>query len=119
MSKYVIETGPGYCSVSAVSTGPSLSFGIATVPVDWDENTIVRAWPEGETVALDALKEPRDDEISSFHPYHSGGNGLKLNVSQRTVEHLDARKGDDVRLYRREAGGLCLVRADSDPFLDD
>lgn len=119
MSKYVIDTGPGYCAVSRVSSDLSLSFGLKTVREDWSDETVIRAWPEGETVALDTLDAHRDGVIESFTPYHAGGHGTKLNVPPEIIRRLGADEGDDVRLYERDGGGLCLVRSDTDPFVGE
>lgn len=122
MTKYVTDTGPGYCSVAKVSPTMTLSYGVSTLPVDWGEDTDVYVFVEdgGRSVALVESGSLPDgaDVVTTHNPYRFPGKGTNLSLSAKTLEPLGVGPGDDVRLYERDGGGLCVVASDDDPFLD-
>lgn len=118
MSKYVNETGDGYLGVGAVSESRSVGFGVGMFPVEWDGNTVVWAIREEPGVAI--VEAEPDEYLAQYNVSKGWRNspGPSLSLGGRVLDALDVEAGDDVRAYEREEGGLLLVPADPDPFVE-
>lgn len=116
-SKYVNPTGDGYCGVGQVS-GDSVSFGLGMFPVEWDADATVYAVKESPGIAL--VEDEPDENLGRYTVSKGWRNspGTTITVSGPSLELLGVSHGDDVRAYERDGGGLLLVSADDDPFVD-
>lgn len=113
---YVIETGPGYLGVSKISGG-SCGFGVGMLPF---ERVDTRVWTAEEPPGVAIVDEEPSNPIAEYNLSHTpSGPGHSLTVGSRSLSRIDVEDGDDVRLYERDGGGVVLVPADPDPFVQD
>lgn len=117
---YVIPTGPGYLGVASVGSSRTAAFGVGMWPVDWNGDTEVYAVSEPPGIAV-FESEHRPPEFVAIYGVSKGWRnspGPTLTISGAALELLGVEHGDDVRAYRRDAGGAVLVAAADDPFLE-
>lgn len=117
---YVVPTGPGYLGVATVGAGYTAAFGVGMWPVDWRGGTEVYAVVEPPGIALFASDHRPAEFITTYKVSKGWRNspGPTLSIAGAALEVLGVEQGDDVRAYRRDGGGVLLVRAADDPFLE-
>lgn len=119
MSKYVNPTGPGYQGVAKVGDPLAVQLSVGMYDVEWDGNTEVYAVIEHPGIALFASDHRPPEFIRTLDvTVPMGSEGPKVGLPGSVLAQLDVDPGDDVRVYRRELGGLYVVPADPDPFLE-
>lgn len=114
MTEYVNQTGEGYLGVSVVSTPRTVSFGTGNWPDEWQGRDIY-AVVEAPGVALCPMGREPENAIGRYRT----SKGSYLTISGAVLRVLGVGVGDDVRVYERDGGGVLLVGADPDPFLED
>lgn len=116
-SKYINPTAPGYQGVYRVSKDVQISLG--TLPVDWEVDQTVYVIEDGPGVSVVAKEPASPLKTVSIKPGNtsSGGRQWGTILRFRIQEFIDVDEGDDIRAYKRTAGGLRLVPANPDPLL--
>lgn len=113
---YVVPTGPGYLGIAKVSGG-SCGFGVGMLQFERDDT---RVWAAEEPPGVAIVDEEPAETIAEYNLSHTpSGPGHSLTVGSQALSCLDVENGDDVRLYERDGGGVVLVPANPDPFLQD
>jgi hypothetical protein len=114
-SKYVNETGEGYLGIVRLG-GYSLNISIgAWTNYDWRKGDDL--WVVDDGPGLSIVDEEPDDPLGQARAFkYNVGAGVK--VSARLVRQtLDIPPSVDVRIYRRDDGGMRVVPAHPDPML--
>lgn len=120
MGEYVNPTGPGYQGIARVTERLSTTLSVGMFDVGWDGTTEVYAVVEEPGIALFEADHRPPEFIKTLDvTVPSGSLGPKIGLSRPVLAPLDVDVGDDVRIYRRELGGLYVVPAEPDPFLED
>ena len=113
-SKYVVETGDGYCGTYKISTGTA---AVNLTYEGIERGTTVHLWRDENGVV--ASTDAPDFQVSNLLHRAVNEDGY-LEVPLSILEHLEVENGDDVRLYRAsEAIGrqFLIVSAADDPRL--
>lgn len=119
MSNYVNPTGPGYQGVHVVSAGYGVTLSVGMFDVDWQDGTEVYVVFEDDGVALFASDRAPPSYVRMLSVSKAAGaQGPSLTLSGTDLAPLEVDPGDDVRVYKREAGGLLLVARADDPFVE-
>jgi len=114
-SKYTNETGPGYLGIIKL-THYSLEIPFGVWP-DYDWRTDDDLWVVKNDNGLGIVDEEPENPISNAR-VKVVNVGPGVCVPARAVrEQLDVSPGSDVRIYRRDCGGMLVVPADPDPML--
>jgi len=114
-SKYVNETGPGYLGIIKLSSY-SLEIPFGAWP-DYEWRTEDDLWVVDDDRGLAVVDEEPDEAFAKAH-VSVVNVGPGVCVPARAVRNLlEVDAGCDVRIYRRDAGGMLVVPASPDPML--
>ena len=114
MSEYVNPTGEGYQGTYAVRSD-TVRVPIAMIDVDWQPTRPVFATRVPDGVAL---AQSRPEEMLGRPIVLDRAQDDVISVPAAACRALGVDRGDDVRVYLRDADGLLLVDADDDPRVE-
>lgn len=123
-SQYVNPTGDGYLGVWGTSSW-SAEISIGTYEhITWRSDDDVYVVDDPNGIAL--VDEPPETTVSLAEGYLARARvrkatvGTSVQVPSRGLRELEGfEPGDDIRGYDRDGGGIVLVPATADPFVDE
>lgn len=117
---YTVPTGDGYLGVWQ-ATGYHVEISIGTFTgISWSRGDPVYV-VDGE-IGLEVIRHPggHPEGYLAEAPVHHSNTGTSVGIPAKALRQLQGlEKGADVRAYERDEGGMTLVPAEGDPFVDE
>lgn len=117
--KYVNPTGPGYLG-TYTDTGRSVSVPIgAWEDITWTSDdqlwAVLEELNRSKVVAI--VDEEPSDSLCEANVQEKG-KGTQVIVTTKMLDSMYPTCGNEIRLYRRAAGGIYVVPRQNDPTLE-